>query len=59
MNNFWLNVLVNVIIFFVVFIGFFIFYGKSHNWFKEGGLIYEWWKNKRASIKEKRKKRNN
>jgi len=56
MNEFWLNVLVNVIIFFVVFIGFFIFYGKSHNWFKEGGLIYEWWKEKKKKMFSKKNK---
>ena len=40
-------VIMNIIIGIVVFIGFFIFYGRASGWFVEGGLVYEWWQQKR------------
>lgn len=47
------NVIINVCIGIIVFVGFFIFWGRSNGWFKEGGLVYEWWK----SIKNKDEKK--
>lgn len=51
------KIIINVIIFFVIVIGLFRFIGKTYGWFNEGGLIYEWWKNKK--IARKNKKNNN
>ena len=48
------NIIVNVVIFLVVFIGFFVFIGKANGWFKEGGLVYEWWQNKKREKKQKK-----
>ena len=30
----------------IAIIGFFWYYGKNSGWFKEGGLVYEWFKTK-------------
>jgi len=35
---------------------FLFFCGKSYGWFKEGGLVYEWWQKKN---KLRRKKKEN
>jgi len=30
---------------------FSFFYGKSYGWFKEDGLVYEWWQKKKLERK--------
>lgn len=52
-------IIMNIIIGLIVFIGFFIFYGRTAGWFSEGGLVYEWWKNKRTSKKKNKNSSNN
>ena len=47
------DIIINVSIPIIVIIGFFIFYGRSNGWFKEGGLVYEWWKNRKNKKGEK------
>lgn len=47
------TILINIIIGLFVFGGFFIYYGRASGWFVEGGLVYEWWKNKRSKKKKK------
>ena len=52
-------VIMNIIIGIVVFIGFFIFYGRASGWFVEGGLVYEWLhkkRNKKTSKNSTKKK---
>ncbi len=34
-----------------IIVGFFVYWGRIAGWYKKGGLIYEWWHN--------RKKQNN
>ena len=41
------TIIINIIIGIVVVVGFFIFWGRSEGWFKEGGLVYEWLKNRK------------
>lgn len=52
MNEFWIKVIINIVIGIIVFGGFFIFWGRSSGWFKEGGLVYEYFKNKKKSKKK-------
>ena len=51
------KILINIVIFFAVAIGFFIFLGKSYGWFKEGGLVYEWWMNKKRERKKRKEEK--
>ena len=44
--NFSTNIVMNIIIGLVAIVGFFWYYGKCNGWFKEGGLVYEWFKTK-------------
>lgn len=57
MDNFWMKFLINFVIGVVAIVGFFIFWGRSSGWFKEGGIVYEYYKNKK-NRKNKRKKNN-
>lgn len=57
MDNFWVKFLINFIIGIVVVVGFFIFWGRSNGWFKEGGIVYEYCKTKKSE-KNKHKKKN-
>lgn len=57
MDNFWVKFLINFIIGIVVVVGFFIFWGRSSGWFKEGGIVYEYYKTKKSE-KNKHKKKN-
>ncbi|MBR3882538.1 MAG: hypothetical protein IKJ36_04650 [Clostridia bacterium] len=55
MNELAINIIINIIVGICVFVGFFIFFGNSNGWFKKGGLVYEWWRKKKAKKKlEKR-----
>ena len=47
------SIIINVLIGIIAIGGFFIYWGKSSGVFKEGGIINEWWKNYKASKKEK------
>lgn len=44
MNEFEIKIIMNVIIGFIVVIGFFVFWGRNSGVFKEGGFIYEFFK---------------
>ena len=44
--------LMYAILIIVTFIGFFWYWGKTSGSLKEGGVVYEWWKNLRAKKKE-------
>lgn len=48
------TILINIVIGFVVFIGFFIYWGRASGWFKEGGFIYEWWQKKHSERKKQK-----
>ena len=48
------KILINVIIGIVVFVGFFLYWGRSSGIFKEGGLIYEWWQTKKENLFKKK-----
>lgn len=50
------SVLINVCIGIIVVIGFFYFWGKSNGWFKDGGLVKEWFKRKKEEIKSRKHK---
>lgn len=47
MNEFWIKVIINIIIGLIIFIGFFTFWGRSSGWFDEGGIVYEYFKKKK------------
>ena len=36
----------NFLIGIIIVVGFFIFWGRSAGWVKEGGFVYEWWRKK-------------
>jgi len=42
-----MDIFLNICIGIVIVIGFFVFWGRSNGWFKKGGFVYEWWKEKR------------
>ena len=52
------NFLINVVIFFVIVIGFFWYWGKNTGAFKEGGIVNDWWKNYRAKKKAEKQNKN-
>lgn len=54
MNEFWIKVIVNIIVGVIVVLGFFTFWGRSAGWFVEDGFVYEYFK---ARKEEKRKLR--
>ena len=39
--------LIDVLIFFIIIIGFFWYYGRANGWFKPGGLVFEYFKERR------------
>ena len=41
------NILMNIGIGIFVIVGFFVYWGRAEGWYKEGGLVYEWWKNRK------------
>ncbi len=58
MNEFWIKVILNIMVGLVVFIGFWIFLIRRSGWFNEGGFIYEYFKtNKKTNNKNKPEKR--
>ena len=52
------KILINILIGLIVIVGFFIYWGRASGWFKEGGLVYEWWKTKKESLKKSTKDNN-
>lgn len=50
-------ILINILIGIIVFIGFFIYWGRASGWFIEGGIVYEWWKKKRSEMKKNKSKK--
>lgn len=57
MNEFWIKVIVNIVVGVIVVLGFFTFWGHSSGWFVEGGFVYEYLKNRKAK-KHQLKKQN-
>ena len=57
MNELLIKILINFVIFIVVFVGFFIFWGKSSGWFEKDGFVYEWWNQKKLERKAKKDKK--
>lgn len=55
MNEFWMKVIINVVIGLAIVIGFFVFWGRTSGVFNEGGFVYELLK-KRKEEKKKMKK---
>lgn len=61
------NFLINLIIGILVFVGFFVYWGRAAGWYKEGGVVYELWhefrsrkkQNKQANKKVKNKDKDN
>lgn len=53
------NIIIQIVIGLIAIVGFFIYWSKSSNVFQEGGVINEWWKNRKQnkiSKKEDKKK---
>lgn len=48
------KIIINIIIGIIAIGGFFWYWGRSSGVFKEGGVIYEWWKNYCARKKEEK-----
>ena len=48
------SILINIIIGIGVVIGFLIYINRTEGWFKEGGLVYEWWKKIKEEKKDKK-----
>lgn len=48
MNQLTLNLIVGLF----VIIGVFAYWGRIAGWYKEGGLIYEWWKKRNSANSE-------
>ncbi len=42
------TIFIHIIVGIIVFVGFFLFFGNSNKWFDEGGLVYEWFKARKA-----------
>lgn len=51
MNDFLTKIIINIVIGIIVLGGFFIFWGKSAGWFKKGGLVYEYFHQKKLKKK--------
>lgn len=51
--------LINFVVGLIVVVGFFLYWGRASGWFKEGGLVYEWWKNKKENLNKRKKNNNN
>ncbi len=47
------QIVINAIIGVVAVFGFFWYWGKNSGVFKEGGVVYEWWKKIRENKKDK------
>lgn len=52
MDEIWVKVIINIIVGIIVFVGFFVFWGRSAGWFKKGGLVYELLQERRARKKK-------
>ena len=52
MSDLGMKIIVNIVIFVGVFIGFILYMKKYTNWFEEGGFFYEL----RRKLKEKKQK---
>lgn len=58
MSDTAINVLINIGIGIIVVIGFVVYINRTEGWFKEGGLIYEWFKEQRNKKKDNEDKNN-
>ena len=52
MNEFWIKVIVNIVVGVIVVLGFFTFWGRSAGWFVEGGFVYEYLKNRKPKKRQ-------
>ncbi len=50
------TILIQILVGIVIFVGFFIYWGRASGWFVEGGIVYEWWQKKRSERRKKKKK---
>ncbi|MBR3613762.1 MAG: hypothetical protein IKL55_01095 [Clostridia bacterium] len=50
--------LMYIILALLTFIGFFWYWGRTSGSLKEGGVVYEWWKNYRQKKKNEKKSKN-
>ncbi len=59
MNEFWIKVVINIVIGLIVVVGFFGFWAKSSGIFNEGGFIYELAKMKKEEKKKQKESKKN
>lgn len=59
MDDFFLKVVINIIIGSAIIIGFFIYWGRNSGAFKEGGIVYEFLKNLKHKKHSDKSKNNN
>ena len=52
MSELGIKIIINIIVGIVVFVGFFIFWGRSAGWFKKGGFVYEYLEAKKLARKK-------
>ena len=55
MNDLVIKIIINIIVGIIVFVGFFVFWGRSAGWFKKGGLVYEYLHSKKQKKAEEKK----
>lgn len=53
MNEFVLNLIIAI----GIFIGFFAYWGRVSGWYKEGGFVYEFFKETRIKKQEEKKQK--
>lgn len=46
------NLVINIVIGLVVFIGFFVYWGRISGWYKKGGIVYEFFHKKNDKKKK-------
>lgn len=55
MSDLGIKIIINIVVGIIVFVGFFIFWGRSAGWFKKGGLVYEYLQDrKQRKVAEKK-----
>lgn len=59
MNEFFVKVIINIVIGIIVVLGFFTFWGRSAGWFEEDGFVYEYLKNRKAKKRQLREQKRN
>lgn len=51
MSDTAVNILINVGIGICVVVGFLYYLNRTEGWFKEGGIVYEWWQERKNKKK--------